>query len=486
MTDLKAGISLEALALKYLGRVLNKEIRKTFGMMKPMQVFTKEQLAYGVEDTEVLFPIYNMQLEALKEKELLKVAELEFELTEVVADMEETGVPINQDKWHDIYRTYQQKHEDSRIKIHELVYDHYNLTEQLGMFERAAINLNSPAQVKAMFQKIGVKIDSTDERALGLVNHPVAKELLEYRKFQKIMTSYGDTFLNEIHPFDNRIHADFMQIGTETGRFSCRKPNMQQMPKEFRECVSDPNYSIVVADYSQFELRILAEMSRDPVLIQAFNSGADLHRATAALMFDIIIEAVTDDQRQAAKTLNFGMVYGMGPGKLMDSLNAGKEEKDKITLARAKALVGRYKATYVKATTWLQEAGTTAYRQGYSMTTFGRKRFFTRPKFNGNQDDFDQEVASIKRQGANFCIQGGNADCTKLAMINLHNELEEYFKGSKIILQVHDEIVVLAQKSQAEAVKQLVEETMVKAAQEFITVVPIMADAKVVDCWKKD
>jgi len=484
MTDLRIGVSLADLTLRYTGKIMNKTIRESFENMKGHE-FTDQQLSYGAGDVEVLFPIYNAQLEKINDKGLLQVAELEFNLVSVVASMEEVGVPINQEKWNTIVESYRQKHETSRLKLHDIIYDQYSQAEQLGMFERASINFNSPKQIKDIFIRLGIALSSTDERTLGLINHPVAKELLEYRKFQKVITSYGESFLNKIHPFSNRIHADFAQIGTETGRFSCREPNLQQMPDEFRQCVSDPKYSVVVADFSQFELRVLAEFSRDPVLIKAFNSGEDLHKVTASIMLNIPIEKVTHDQRFLAKTLNFGMTYGMGYNKLADMLNHNKEEKDKISQERAKQLVYRYKQTYKKATEWLNETGTKAVQAGYSTTLYGRKRFFTRPKFQGDQNLFDQEMASIKRQGANSPIQGSNADITKIAMINLHEDLKNYFGGAKIILQVHDEIVVLAHKSQAEAVKNVVVDTMVKSAQELIKAVPVSVGAYVSDCWKK-
>jgi DNA polymerase I-like protein with 3'-5' exonuclease and polymerase domains len=294
------------------------------------------------------------------------------------------------------------------------------------------------------------------------------------------MTSYGDSFLEKIHPFTNRIHADFQQIGTATGRFACKEPNLQQMPEEFRECVELKDHKIVVADYSQIELRILAEYSGDPKFGAAFESGEDLHKATAATMFNIPISNVTTEQRFIAKTINFGLAYGMGTTKLMDTLNAKRAEGTaKITFTRAKQLMERYKESYSGVIRWLDAAGKLAYRRGYSETMMGRRRGFLRAGLS------DDEIAYVKRQGANSPIQGTNADITKIAMVNIYQELRAYGIKAEMILQVHDEIGVLAHKNDAERVKSIVTDCMVGAAQELLVKVPVKVDVYVNDIWKK-
>jgi DNA polymerase-1 len=297
------------------------------------------------------------------------------------------------------------------------------------------------------------------------------------------MSSYGESFLEKIHPFTGRIHADFQQIGTETGRFSCRTPNLQQMPEKFRECISlEPDYKIVVADYSQIELRILAEYSQDKSFLHAFNNDIDLHSATAALMFNLPLEKVgkNSPERFAAKTINFGIAYGMGAGKLMNMLNKGKAKKDRIPLYKARNMLNKYKEGYVDVIRWLERAGNEAYARGYSETILGRRRTFT----DVYGEDRDSQIAAIKRQGANTPIQGTNADITKIAMFRLYRELKDNEFKAEIIGQVHDEIVVLAHKSQAGAVKEIVVNSMVNSAQEILTV-PVKVDAYVSDIWKK-
>jgi len=475
---------LLALADKYAHIKLNKDVRETFGRARPMAAFSEAQLEYAAMDAKVLFPIYEEQQELLKEKGLQKIAEIEFELAGVVAHMENVGVPIDKAKWANKLVDYEKEHEESRLKMNALIFDGGLIAEQMGLFVRDGIDLNSPKQLKGAFLKLGIDVDSTNEREIALVDHPAAKELLNYRRLQKIVSSYGKTFIESIHPFTNRIHADFQQLGTETGRFSCKTPNLQQMPDEFRQCVSLSEYKLVIADYSQIELRILAELSKDSKLIEAFNSGYDLHKSTASAMFNMDISQIDADKRFIAKTINFGISYGMGVMKLRDMLNHGKPEKEHLSVYSVKQIMQKYKTTYAGATKWLRDTGERAYVQGFSETMLGRKRNFFQPMFTNNED-YDKAVASIKRQGANSPIQGTNADITKLAMVNLHNDLLTYGFRADMIIQVHDEIVVLAHKRQAEAVKEVVADSMLKSAQGVLQVVPVKVDAYVSDVWKK-
>lgn len=482
-TDTRGKASLEALALTYLDKQLDKSIRSSFYNIPAMQMFTDEQLKYAAEDAEILFAIKNKQEAKLQEEGLQRVADLEFELSPVVARMELTGVPVNKSKWGEILEDYKEKHEEARLRMHEELFDKGGLgNEQMGLFTRDSINLNSPAQIKKAFNEIGIDIDKTDERTLAKNGHPAARAMLEYRKLQKAITSYGTSFLDKIHPFTGRIHADYQQIGTATGRFACKEPNLQQMPEEFRACVSENDYMIVGADYSNIELRILAELSGDKALKSAFETGQDPHKSTAAIMFDIPLDSVTKEQRFIAKTINFGISYGMGPGKLQDMLNKDKPKKDQLSFRAVSKIMDKYKETYRAASNWLLQAGNLAYRQSYSTTMMGRKRYYDRPSAGG---DWDQQVAAIKRQGANSPIQGTNADITKLAMLNLDHDLRTYNFNANIILQVHDEIGVLAHKSNAESVKQIVVESMEASAQELLKEVPVKVDAYVSEVWKK-
>jgi DNA polymerase-1 len=474
--------SLLTVAQKYTGVVLDKSIRTSFFESKGTD-FTTEQLDYAAKDAQILFPIWEAQKKIIEEFNLSRVAELEFDLVRVVSAMELEGVPIDLDLWSSKLRDYERQHEESRLKMHEIIFDDNKVWEQTGLFERDSINLNSPKQILDAFDKIGIKTKATNERELALIDHPAARELLNYRRLQKILSAYGDTFTGAIHPFTQRIHADFQQIGTHTGRFSCKEPNMQQMPEEFRHCVTLKGRKIVVADYSQIELRILAEISGDPALTQAFDMGDDPHKATAAQMFNMPIDEVNKEQRFIAKTINFGLAYGMGYTKLRDMLNVTRDKDNQLSIEDSKSLLFRYKKIYKKAIEWLNYAGNAGFARDYSETMLGRRRYFVKPEAG---PDYDREAASIRRQAANSVIQGTNADITKLAMIDIYDELNMYDLRANIILQVHDEIVVLAHERSAETVKEVVEASMINAAKTLLKTVPVKADAVVNDIWKKD
>lgn len=478
--------SLETLALKYAGVTLEKEIRKSFYNRGKGGKLTKKQLDYAAKDVEVLFPIMDAQRKKLEEQNQLKVAQLEFDLSRVVAHMELVGVPVDIAKWKNTIESYRSEHEESRIRMNALIFDSGKKDEQMGMFVRDGINLNSVPQMKSAFAALGIDLESTAERAIAQVKHPLAVELLKYRGLQKVMSSYGSSFLDSVHPFTGRIHPDFIQIGAETGRFACRAPNMQQLPKRFRECIGNvAEYTLVGADYSQIELRIIAELSGDERLRGAFASGQDVHRMTASVMFSTPLTEVTDDQRYIAKTINFGLAYGMGGRKLMDTINQNTKGK-KLTVKDSYILLDKHKKTYPKVISWLRDAGDRAYREGVSQTMYGRKRFYQRPdRSTMTDEEFDNQVAAIKRRGGNTPIQGTSADITKLAMIEVYNDLMDYNYKADLILQVHDELVVLAHKRQAEDVKRIVEESMVRAAKTLLINTPVKVDTHVSDIWQK-
>jgi len=495
--------SLEYVARKYLNRELDKSLQKSFLQMRPMEAFTDEQLNYAATDVDVLFGIYDKQNDLLIESEQSAIAEIEFACVGVVAAMELEGLPVDIDKWRSKILEYKERERSTREHLFSLFLDDSDLPEQVGMFERTGVVpsakkerkvitvIDSPQQIGMAFKAIGIELPindkghyMTDERTLEKVNHPAAAELLTYRGITKVLDSYGETLLDKIHPFTGRLHPDFNQIGTDTGRFSCREPNVQQIPEEFREFIGgEKDWRIVGGDYSQMELRIIAELSQDESLIRAFHMGGDPHASTAAVMFKIPIEAVTKEQRHIAKTINFGLSYGMGTPKLMDTLNAGREKK--LTYNEVVKLNDQYRTTYSGVISWFVDAGNKAFRQGYSVTLGGRKRYYERPPAGLDAETLNNKIAATKRQGGNSPIQGTNADITKLALTNLYFELESYGYRAKIINTVHDEITLLAHKNHAEAVKEIVEDSMLRSAQELIKSVPVKVDSYVSDWWKK-
>ena len=492
----KWGNSFEDLAFIYLKVQLNKDIRKSF-LGKTSGTFSEEQIKYSAEDVEYLFPLYEKQREKLENAKLSHIAELEFELVTVVSNMELNGVPINSSLWKEILAEYAEEHRESYKKTLSIFTGTTDFIKQEGLFEdgpevpdngKKPLNIGSPVQLKQAFANLGIHVPNTKEQTISIIKHPAAEALMEYRKLDKIMTSYGDSFLDKIHPFSGRIHAEWKQIGTETGRFSCAKPNLQQVPPRFRTCIGgEEDYVLVGADFSQMELRILAEESGDPLLTKAFTEGLDVHSVTASTMFNVPLEQVTKEQRFIGKTLNFGITYGMKVKKFVDMMNAeaNKEGRKNITLKQGSTLLNKYKDTYRTANQYLEAVGLKALREGKTQTRFGRKRSFTPVPTTINPDAYRGQIEAIKRQGANMPIQGTNADITKIAMVNLHHDLKDFGFRGNIILQVHDEIVVLAHKSQAEAIKPMLVQSMEEAGKTLVPNIPIVVDAYVSDYWKK-
>jgi DNA polymerase-1 len=297
--------------------------------------------------------------------------------------------------------------------------------------------------------------------------------LLEYRTVQKALTSYGQNMIDLINPTTGRLHADFRQIGAPTGRFSCTNPNIQQVPHavEYRRCFSGypAGRKLIIADYSQIELRILAEFSGDQGFIKAFNSGADLHRVTAAEVFNTPLDEVTKEQRDFAKRLNFGVVYGIGAQRfsIMTGLSVGEAEN----------VLRKYFGTYRQLDTYLHEAANRAVRERQARTASGRL-----VRFRYDEQD-RQQISMTKRNGKNTPIQGTSADILKRALRLLNDELRG--TSAQIVNIIHDEIVVEADADQAEEIAEKVERTMRVAGEEYVKTVPVKVETEIADEWVK-
>jgi DNA polymerase I len=395
-----------------------------------------------------------------------------------VGDMELAGVQIDEARWRKIIEDVTVQRDKAADELCEILQP---ATMQTTMFGVPSINLNSNIQLIETFAKLGVDLPDTMEATLVRFNHPAVTKLLEYRGLEKTLSAFGESVLSLINPKTKRIHPDFNQYGADTGRFSCTRPNVQQIPatSDFRKCfIAAPGYKLVTCDYSQAELRILAELSGDPAFVDAFKSGADLHTLTASQMFGVPIAQVEKPQRNAAKAINFGLAYGMGPGGLAPRLS--------VSLDEAKELISRYFKAYPGVQKWLDKAAKDAVRVGYSATSLGRKRFYNLPDESlkrVSEDDYRKQIAAIERQGKNTPIQGSNADMTKLALIYLRDALKGW--DARTVNTVHDEIVVEARVDQAEEVKHIVEREMVRAGNAILNNVPIVAEAALADYWSK-
>lgn len=474
--------SLRALADKYLGLKLDKTIRDSFADPTNPALhgkFTKEQLDYAARDALILHDIFKKQFALLQEEELIDTAKLEFQVVPVVGDMELRGSLIDQKRWRSHIAELLGKRDNINREIQT---DLRHLTDfsQVDLFgnETDSINLDSPLQLLEAFKKLGVELPNTSEATLSKIDHPLAKKLLEYRGYEKMITSFGESILEKIHPLDNRLHPDFLQLGADTGRFACNNPNLQQIPAEsgFRSCfIASSGYKLITADYSQIELRIMAEVSQDPAFLEAFNKDIDLHTLTASQMFRIPIESVDKEKRFQAKSINFGLMYGRGPASLGLQIGLSMEESRK--------LLDVYFATYKKVKRWLDDVGRDVVRHGFARTLAGRKRLFSLPE--KTDPDYQKLIGSIERAGKNMPIQGTSADITKYALVYIAKKIKEENLDAFLIHTVHDEIVTEAREDIAEDVAKMVEDQMIAAGQKLLKSVPVKVDVNISDVWEK-
>lgn len=481
---LKRPQSLAALSEEYLETRLDKSTRKSFEELKTQ--ITEAQLKYSALDTLVLFPIFEAQYKKLRDENLINIAKLEFAVTVVVAEMELKGIYIDTEKWRDIISGLRKKRENFLISFQDAIRPLYQVTP-VDLFgnNTDVINTNSQVQLMDLFNnKLNLNIPSTGDEILSTLTHPVAKMLQDYRAYEKLISAFGENLLAKVNKVTGRLHPDFMQLGAATGRFACANPNLQQIPRNseeapFRKCFKPaPGYKLVVTDYSSMEMRILADLSNDKMLVDTIKNGYDVHSRTASLMFNL--EFTPDfkkkypEQRQAAKAINFGLVYGMGAGGLSRQIGKSVDE--------AKELMERYFKSYPAIKTWLNKAGDDAVRRGWSATPAGRKRWYHVPE--PSDPEYKKKISQIQREAKNHPIQGTNADVTKYALVFLQERMKKEGVTGAITHTVHDEVVCEIREDQAEDWAKIQVAEMVRAGEIILKNVPVASDPFVGDVWE--
>ncbi|MEP6920923.1 MAG: DNA polymerase [bacterium] len=470
--DIEERHGLDAVASRYLGESVDKTERLSNWNLE----LSEAQLEYAARDAAVLLPLRETLIERLKANSLIDCAKLEFECVMPVVDIELTGFYMHKDRWLEQLAIVEKRRGELAEELQEALAEESSQGSLFGGPQRDDINLDSHQQLTQALGRLGIPVpDSTRNWKLQplAAQYPVVGTLLEYRTVQKALTSYGENMISLINPATGRLHADFRQIGAPTGRFSCTNPNIQQVPHavEYRRCFSGHPIGrrLVIADYSQIELRILAEFSGDPGFIDAFNSGADLHRVTASQVFNVTLDQVTKDQRDFAKRLNFGVVYGIGAQRFSIMTGLGVPEAENV--------LRKYFATYRGLDNYLRDAASRAVSERQARTASGRL-----VRFRYDEND-RQQISMTQRNGKNTPIQGTSADILKRALRLLSNEL----KGSsaKIVNIIHDEIVVEADADEAEETAQKVERAMVAAGEEYLRTVPVKVETEIADEWVK-
>ncbi len=466
--------NLPALVFRYLGITMDKEPSNTF--RRYGQKFQKYQLEYAANDVSVLRLIRDLQLPRIKRHSFEDVCRLEYEFTKPMCEMELNGIVFDAERQRELLR----ETELEKVEYGDKVKSFLSGSEaQTTLFGVSLVNLDSNLQLKKALNRYGLELESTSVGVLSKYKGlPIIDALLGYRKAQKFISTYGETLIAKINKATGRLHTEFNQM-VSTGRMSSSDPNLQNIPKKQKyrsSFISMPGYSLITADMSGAELRILGNMSRDPIFIECFEKGIDLHSRTIAEIKGIPIENVSAEMRNAAKAINFGLAYGLS--------KYGLARRLKINEKKAEEMMNKYFERYKGIKKFLNQAARDAVRNKYSMSISGRKRFYNLPDYH--HPDYKTAVGAVERQGMNQPIQGGNADTIKQSMIYLVDRLEKSGRDAKLILTVHDEVVVETRNEDVQEIKPIVEQSLIDGFGRYFSLIPMETDGLVGDCWLKD
>lgn len=454
---------LEKTLLRYTGLTISKSEQSSDWSGE----LSESQYRYAATDANVLHPLREAIIQKLKTLGLIRCAKLEFDAVPAVAWLELSGFYLDFNQWGKVAEDNLEKsHELAKEICHELK----DVIPQGNLFDEATINLNSPIQVLKYFKEYGVPMeDSTREPLIQhlVYEYPIVGKLLEYKGCAKSASSFGQAWAQYINPATGRIHADFKQIGAEdTGRFSCTNPNLQQIPKEneFRNCFKpQEGYTLISGDYSQIELRILADISRDKVAIGEFAAGKDFHTATAEQI---------NRPRSLAKNCNFAIPYGAGPNRVATTAN--------VSIIEAEMLMEAYFKAFPNFKKWINAQKRNVLRTRYARTVAGRLARFI---FDENDNRLRSQA---QRNAVNMPIQGSSADILKRALYLLHQRTKGQHDVIKLVNIVHDEINLEVRNDLVEYASKLLNDAMVEAAKDFLHEVEVKVDLKVAKYWSKD
>jgi DNA polymerase-1 len=433
-----------------------------------------EQTEYAVEDADITFQLKQLFTGELESGNVTKLFnDIELPLVSVLTAMEIEGININTDFLKQLSVALTADINRLEKNIYEQAGEEFNIAspKQLGivLFEKMEL-VKKPKKTKT-----GQYATGEDILSFLAKDHEIIRDIQEYRQYKKLQSTYVDALPNEVNPKTGRIHTQYMQAVAATGRLSSNNPNLQNIPirtergKEVRKSFipRDENHVLLAADYSQIELRIIAALSEEENMMEAFKNGEDIHASTAAKVFNVPLDEVTREQRSNAKTVNFGIVYGVSAFGLSNQTDLSRSE--------AKELIDTYYETYPKLKSYMSAQVDFAREHGYVETVLNRRRYLK---------DINSRNAMVRsgaeRNAVNAPIQGSAADIIKLAMINIHNRFEKEKFKSKMLLQVHDELVFDAHKDELEIIRPIIKYEMENA---FKMSVPLDVEVGIGENW---
>ncbi|HLF20108.1 MAG TPA: DNA polymerase I, partial [Bacteroidota bacterium] len=412
---------------------------------------------YSCEDADITFRLFEEFKKKLSQEQMKHLCDnIEFPLVSVLARMEEVGVGIDVVYLAEMEKDLQRQLDNLTREIHAMAGEPFNVnsTQQLAEILFSKFKLRTVRKTKTGFSTdVGVLEELRGE-------HPIVEKLLEYRQLAKLQSTYVEALPKLIHPRTGRVHTSFNQTVAATGRLSSSDPNLQNIPirteigRSIRKAFVPGRKDdlIMSADYSQIELRVMAHISGDEALSEAFRSREDVHATTAAKVFGVELQDVTRDMRRKAKEVNFGIMYGSGPFGLATRLE--------ITQTEAKDIIARYFERFPKVKQYINDTIDTARRKGYVQTLLGRRRYL--PEINSRNQNIR---GNAERQAINMPIQGTAADMIKLAMVKIDLDVRTSKLESAMILQVHDELIFEIQKDEEKKMRELVQRDMKKALE---------------------
>ena len=448
--------------------------KKGKGQLSMRQVPPQEQKEYAVEDTDVTLQLKNIFEQQLQKYNAEKLfSQIESPLVQVLADMELEGIRIDVPFLKSLSNDIEKDIFSLQQAVYEQAGETFNLSspKQLGdiLFEKLKL-ISKPKKTKT-----GQYATSEEILSELAPKHKIVANVLEYRQLQKLQSTYIDALPKEVNSTTGRVHTTYMQAVTATGRLSSNNPNLQNIPirtergQQIRKAFIPRNedYTLLSADYSQIELRVIAALSGEKNMIEAFLQNQDIHRSTAAKVFNVDIQSVTREQRSHAKTVNFGIIYGVSA--------FGLSNQTELSRSESKELIDTYYQTYPQLKVFIDKQIHFARENGYVETILGRRRYL--PDINSR----NQVVrGAAERNAVNAPIQGSAADIIKIAMINIYNLLKDNKLKTKMLLQVHDELIFDVPKNELDFVKPLIKKTMEEAYQ---FAVPLVVDLGIGKNW---
>lgn len=445
------GFSLEDLIEKYLKIEMDKQLQKSDWSGN----LTIEQLEYAKNDVEMTYMLYEELQKELEKQNLMQPFLIDCNSIQAITQCFLDGIYLDLDDWNVIVENLEVEYKILKNKIEAIL--------------NGTINLNSPIQIKTMLEKLlGFSIPTTGKDYLETIKnkHKIIPLLIEFKIISKKLTSFGKKYEKYLES-DSRLHPKYSLIGTATGRMSCSNPNIQQIPREqqYRQCFKAGEGNVLIkADYSQIELRIVAHLSQDPIMLKAYKNNEDLHILSASRLLNVPISEVTKEQRYQAKSFNFGFLYSMGAKSFQQyaRINFGLD----ISLGKAEVFKRKFFETYVGIKMWHKSLE----RKNFSITLGGRKRLY-------NKDYYTGELY-------NTPVQGTGADILKKALFYIYNNLVlSDFYNVKLVAIVHDEIVVECKEEDSVKVEKMLKQFMMRAWDDFIGDVGIEVETKIGKSW---